>query len=37
MNDDGAHSVFSRERFTKVTAYQGFVTKSQLETLFTWN
>ena len=31
-------AVFSRERFTTVTAYPGFVTKSQLlETLFTWN
>ena len=30
--------VFSRERFTTVTAYRGFVTKSQLlETLFTRN
>ena len=31
-------AVFSRERFTTVTAYRGFVTKSQLlETLFTRN
>ena len=30
--------MFSRERFTTVTAYRGFVTKSQLlETLFTRN
>ena len=30
------NAVFSRERFTTVTAYRGFVTKSQLlETLFT--
>ena len=30
--------MFSRERFTTVTANRGFVTKSQLlETLFTWN
>ena len=30
--------MFSRERFTTVTAYRGFVTKSQLlETLFTWH
>ena len=30
--------MFSRERFTTVNAYQGFVTKSQLlETLFTQN
>ena len=33
-----ADAVFSRERFTTVTAYRGFVTKSQLlETLFTRN
>ena len=32
------NAVFSRERFTMVTAYRGFVTKSQLlETLFTRN
>ena len=33
-----SYAVFSRERFTTVTAYRGFVTKSQLlETLFTRN
>ena len=32
------YAVFSRERFTTVTAYRGCVTKSQLlETLFTRN
>ena len=31
-------AVFSWERFTMVTAHQGFVTKSQLlEKPFTWN
>ena len=33
-----SNAVFSRERFTTVTAYPGFVTKSRLlETLFTRN
>ena len=33
-----SNAVFSRERFTTVTAYRGLVTKSQLlETLFTRN
>ena len=27
---NSANAVFSRERFTMVTAYRGFVTKSQL-------
>ena len=36
--DRASIAVFSRERFTTVTAYRGFVTKSQLlETLFTRN
>ena len=38
LSNGNRTDVFSRERFTTVTAYRGFVTKSQLlETLFTQN